>query len=175
VTIFVADLYTIEFQKRGLPHTHILIFLKDRNLCHDPSIIDRFISAEIPDKEIDLAGYAAIENYMIHGPCGELKINSVCMESNKCTKHFLKSFNAETTMDEEGFSVYKRRDDGKVIKKEKVEVDNRFVVLHNRDLFVKFDDHINVEWCNMSRPVKYLFKYIHKEIDYICGILKEKG
>jgi hypothetical protein len=117
VNNFVAVVYTIEFQKRGLPHAHILIFLKDRNLCHDPSIIDRFISAEIPDKELDPADDAAVENYMIHGSCGELNRNSVCMEGNKCTKHFSKSFNPETTVDEEGFPVYRRRDDGKVIKK----------------------------------------------------------
>jgi hypothetical protein len=116
VNNFVAVVYT-EFQKRGLPHAHILIFLKDRNLCHDPSIIDRFISAEIPDKELDPADDATVENYMIHGSCGELNRNSVCMEGNKCTKHFSKSFNPETTVDEEGFPVYRRRDDGKVIKK----------------------------------------------------------
>jgi hypothetical protein len=26
----------------------------------------------------------------------------------------------------------------------------------------------------MSRSVKYLFMYIHKGVDYVCGILKEK-
>jgi hypothetical protein len=64
-------------------------------------------------------GYTAVENYMIHGPCGDLNRNSVCMEGNKCTKHFPKKFNSETTMDEEGFPVYRRRDDGKRIKKVK--------------------------------------------------------
>jgi hypothetical protein len=73
-----------------------------------------------------------------------------------------KRFNFETTIDEEGFLVYRRHDDRKHIKKGKVEVDNRFVVPYNRDLLVKFDVHINVEWYNMSMSVKYLFKYIHK-------------
>jgi hypothetical protein len=45
---------------------------------------------------------------MTHGPYGEPNRNSVCMEGNKCTKHFLKRFNSETTMDEEGFPVYRR-------------------------------------------------------------------
>jgi hypothetical protein len=137
-------------------------------------MIYRFISAEILDKEIGPIGYTVVQNYMIHGPCGELNRNLVCMEGNKCTKHFPKRFNPETTIDEEGFPVYRRCDDGKHIKKGKVEVDNRFIVPYNKDLLVKFDAHINVEWCNMSRSVKYLFKYIHKGVDYVCGVLKEK-
>ena len=173
--LYHAVLFTIEFQKRGLPHAHILVFLKDRSRCHDPSLIDSFICAEIPDKESDSKAYDAVQNYMIHGPCGELNRNSVCMEDNKCTKHFPKGFNSETTIDEEGFPVYRRRDDGRRVKKGKIELDNRYVVPYNRDLLVKFDAHINVEWCNMSRSVKYLFKYIHKGVDYVCGILKEKG
>jgi hypothetical protein len=27
----------------------------------------------------------------------------------------------------------------------------------------------------MSKSVKYIFKYIHKDVDYVCVILKEKG
>jgi hypothetical protein len=114
-----AVIYTIEFQKRGLPHAHILVFLKDRTLCMDPSLIDKFISAEIRDKDQDLIAYAAVENYMIHGPCGEVNKNSVCMEDNKCTKHFPKAFNAETIIDEEGFPIYRRRNDDSCVKKRK--------------------------------------------------------
>jgi hypothetical protein len=101
--------------------------------------------------------------------------NPVCMEGNRCTKHFLKGFNSKTTIDEDRFLVYRRRDDGRHGKKGKVEVDNRYVMPYNRDMLVKFQAHINVEWCNMSILVKYLFKYIHKGVDYVCGILKEKG
>jgi hypothetical protein len=70
-------------------------------------MIDKFVSAEIPDKEIDPIGYATIQNYMIHGLCGELNRNSVCMKGNKCIKHFSRRFNSETTIDEEGLLVYR--------------------------------------------------------------------
>jgi hypothetical protein len=101
LNIFIIALYTIEFKKRGLPHAHILIFLKDRTICHDTSKIDKFINAEILDKVADPIGYAAVQNYMIHGPCGEFNRNSVCMDGNKCTKHFSKRFNPKTTINEE--------------------------------------------------------------------------
>ena len=142
-----AVLYTIEFQKRELPHAHILIFLKDKSKCHDPSQIDDIICAEIPNKDEDPEAYEAVKNYMMHGPCGEANTKSPCMVENRCTKHFPKKYNSETTIDEEGFPVYKRRDNGRQIKKGKATLDNRFVVPYNRDLLVKFQAHINVEWC----------------------------
>jgi hypothetical protein len=173
-TYFYAVVYTIEFQKRGLPHAHILIFLKDKTLCMNPSLIDKFICAEIPDEEEDPMAYAAVENYMIHGPCEGANKHSVCMEDNRCTKHFPKEFNSETTINEDGFPIYRRRDDGRRVKKGKIELDNRYGVPYNKDLLVKYLAHIDVEWCNMSRSVNILFKYIHKGLDYVVAVLKEK-
>ena len=71
---------------------------------------------------------------MMHIPCGEANTKSPCMVDNKYTKHFPKKYNSETTIDEEGFQVYKRRDNGEQIKKGKATLDNRFVVSYNRDL-----------------------------------------
>ncbi|XP_062227418.1 uncharacterized protein LOC133925540 [Phragmites australis] len=167
-------LYTIEFQKRGLPHAHILVFLKDKRKFYDPTHIDDIICAEIPDKNEDPKAYAAVENFMMHGPCGEANPNSSCMMDSRCNKYFPKRYNSDTTIDEDGFPIYKRQDNGREIKKGNTTLDNRFVVPYNRNLLVKFQAHINVEWCNRSRLIKYLFKYIHKGDDYVVGLIKKK-
>src|ERR1700733_9615805 len=45
----VAHIHTIEFQKRGLPHMHFLIFLDPADKIHDAHGIDSIVSAQLPD------------------------------------------------------------------------------------------------------------------------------
>ncbi|XP_055960513.1 uncharacterized protein LOC130015063 [Mercurialis annua] len=102
---------------------------------------------------------------MMHGPCGNGNEKSPCMVEGKCSKHFPKKFTEETSIDDEGFPVYRRRNNGVFVEKMGIRMDNSFVVPYNRDCIVKFQGHINVEWCNRSRSIKYLFKYINKGPD----------
>ena len=80
-------LYSVEWQKRGLPHAHILIWLVDKVR---PEEIDKIISAEIPDPNVDQELFDIVTTNMIHGPCGTLNMMSPCMDNGKCTKRFPK-------------------------------------------------------------------------------------
>jgi hypothetical protein len=75
----ITVVYTIEFQKRGLPHSHMIIWLHKNSKKQTPEDIDEVISAEIPNPSIDLIGYQAVTEFMMHGPCGVGYENSPCM------------------------------------------------------------------------------------------------
>ncbi|XP_057792157.1 uncharacterized protein LOC131008997 [Salvia miltiorrhiza] len=162
-----AVIYTVEFQKRGLPHAHILLFLSKEDQNCNPSGIDKIISAEIPNEDDDPTYFAAVRDFMLHGPCGIDRPKSPCMFDGRCSKYFSKKYVDVTTVDESGYPVYRRRNNGNVILKNGVSLDNRYVVPHNRFLLMKYGGHVNVEWCNQSRSVKYLFKYINKGNDRV--------
>lgn len=147
--------------------------MSDYHRCKTPSQVDNIISAEIPSPVDDQKGYEMVAQFMVHGPCGLANKDAPCMIDKKCTKHFPKKYYAETTIDEDGFPVYRRRQNGIIVKKGEVELDNRHVVPHNRDLLIKYQAHINVEWCNCSRAIKYLFKYISKGPDRTTIIVQE--
>ncbi|XP_076904501.1 uncharacterized protein LOC143559974 [Bidens hawaiensis] len=49
-----ADLYTAEFQKRGLPHCHILLWVAPTCVIKDACEVDKFLSVEIPDLQLTI-------------------------------------------------------------------------------------------------------------------------
>ncbi|GKA51259.1 putative reverse transcriptase domain-containing protein, partial [Tanacetum coccineum] len=48
-----SRVYTIEFQKRGLPHCHLCVWLEKADKLRLLTDIDRCISAKIPNKEVE--------------------------------------------------------------------------------------------------------------------------
>ncbi|GFR18213.1 helitron_like_N domain-containing protein [Trichonephila clavata] len=46
---------------------------------------------------------------MIHGPCGSLNNNSLCVSDGKCTKKYPRDLLAETITDNDGYPLYRRR------------------------------------------------------------------
>ena len=169
VLLYIVVVYTVEFQKRGLPHAHICIFLHPDDKLVNHEKIDDFISAEIPDKNSDPQLYRLVSEHMMHGPCGADNPGCPCTIKGKCTKNFPKKFSPRTMTDSDGFPVYKRPDNGRFIKKSGVELHNGFVVGYNKLLLKTYQAHINVEWCNQAGSIKYLFKYINKGPDRVTA------
>ncbi|KAI9121759.1 hypothetical protein K1719_007149 [Acacia pycnantha] len=143
-----ADVYTVEFQKRGLPHAHIILWLSESDKIRSLFEVDQLISAEIPDKLEDPELYELVGSYMVHGPCGRSSRSA----------------------------LYERwRDDGHMVSRKGVKLDNRSVVPYNATLLKLFGGHLNIEKTNQSRAIKYLFKYISKGNDRVIAGIYNKN
>lgn len=154
-----ALIYTIEFQKRGLPHAHILLTLVTND------VIDKIVSAEIPDPTDNPVLYEAVKQHMMHGPCGAQNPNSVCMQNGKCKKEFPKKYSSITHDNVNGYPIYKRQDNGRIVSVRGSDLDNRYVVPYNPYLLQKFNCHLNVKVCTTVKSVKYIYKYVYKGYD----------
>ncbi|XP_074336458.1 uncharacterized protein LOC141673604 [Apium graveolens] len=172
---FGKFMHVTEFQKRGLPHCHMLIWLHPQSRPQHVQQIDELIYVKIPDKNTDLIGYNIVQAHMIHGPCGKDFSYSPCMVKGKCGRHFPKKYNANTFFDDCGFSVYRRRRTEASVLKKGVLLDNQYVVPYDRDLLLRFHCHINLKVCNSSRSLKYLSKYCLKGHDTVTMLLRKKN
>ncbi len=131
--------FTVEFQKRGLPHIHLLIFLRGPYKIRDAPHVDTIVSAQIPDPVAHPMLYETITKCMMHGPCGPAFPNAVCMVNGKCNKNFPKDFCPETRFGEDGYPEYARPEGGRTYKNAKGHTfDNRNVVPYNPFLSVRY-------------------------------------
>jgi len=168
-------MYGIEFQKRGLPHAHLLIFLHPSSKYPTTLDIDKVISANVPCAKKEPQLYACVKEHTIYRPCGLANISSPCMKNGSCSRFYPKKFQNTTAITKDGFPHYRRRSNRITIVKNDIELDNRFVVPFNPTILLKYQAHVNVEWCNHSHSIKYLFKYINKRYDRITVVIVSNG
>ena len=167
----VAHCHSIEWQKRGNPHAHCLIWLSPEDLLDTVTKVDSAISATIPPESNTVLRELVIK-HMIHGPCGERNPNSPCMElkngARVCSKQYPKTFRDQTLIGEDCYAQYARpsRDSGgEVGRKGRFTLDNRDVVPYNPYLLQKYGCHINVEKVCSVKSLRYIFKYTFKGCD----------
>nr|XP_016471553.1 PREDICTED: uncharacterized protein LOC107793670 isoform X1 [Nicotiana tabacum]XP_016471558.1 PREDICTED: uncharacterized protein LOC107793670 isoform X1 [Nicotiana tabacum]XP_016471563.1 PREDICTED: uncharacterized protein LOC107793670 isoform X1 [Nicotiana tabacum]XP_016471572.1 PREDICTED: uncharacterized protein LOC107793670 isoform X1 [Nicotiana tabacum]XP_016471583.1 PREDICTED: uncharacterized protein LOC107793670 isoform X1 [Nicotiana tabacum]XP_016471591.1 PREDICTED: uncharacterized pro len=162
-------MYTVVFQKRGLPHAHLLIILLNDYKLLTTEAYDEIIRAELPDANADLDLRKLVLKHMMHGPCGSLDPTNSCMRKKigSCKFKYPKMFADQTSKGNDSYPIYRRRNTGEVVKVRGHDLDNSWVVPYNPYLLGKFNCHINVEVCSDIKVVKYLYKYICKGHDKI--------
>jgi hypothetical protein len=94
----VAHIYVIEFQKRGLPHAHILICLAEQDKVKTVEIVDLLVNAELPDMNKHKKVYETVTTCLLHGPCGPAYPKAPCMVDGVCSKNYPKDFQEETIL-----------------------------------------------------------------------------
>ena len=172
-----AHLYSIEWQKRGLPHVHILLWMRHAVIA---AFVDEIICAEIPDKKNEPRLFEIVTKCLIHGPCKGFDESQQCCQgkssfgSSFCGKRFPKLCRSNLLYRNNGYPLYKRRAIGeggnsfeKKLKGKVVTVDNSWVVPYNPYLCLKYNAHINVECSNSIKAIAYVTKYVNKGCDRI--------
>lgn len=163
-----AYVYSIEYQKRGGIHAHLIIWNENKLIDEKISFIDNIIHSHLPDSNKYPKTFKKVMKHMIHDPCDVRqsdKKKCVCYKEQTCSKKFPKSIVQETYINMENDIVMKRSLI-EFVKFKKFGINNSDVVSYNAHLLQKYNAHINVEPCKTSFAAKYLFKYIYKGYDY---------
>ena len=171
----IAHMHVIEFQKRGLPHAHLLLTFAADDKPRTPEFVDTVVSAEIPDPVAYPELHKIVVSSMLHGPCGASNMNSPCMKKGKCSKKFPKPFAEHTTLPNDTYPQYMRRDNGRSFVKNHHVFTNADVVPYNPYLSAKYACHINVEVATGIHVIKYLYKYVYKSHDRTCLAVERDG
>ena len=102
-----AYTWSVEYQKRGLPHIHLIIILDEASRLKTVQGYDKFISAQIPNPETDKDLYNLVTQLMIHNNCQKFK-NSPCLRKGECSNKFPKQFCERTQFRKNGYVQHQR-------------------------------------------------------------------
>jgi len=157
-----------EFQTRGLPHVHDIIFLHKDDAPRSAQEYDRWISARIPPETAPALRKLVLKTN-IHGPCGTQNPTSPCMKDGKCSKFYPRTFVSSTTDGDGSYFEYRGRSPefrGKTATVTRAgpsfTVDNSWVVPYTPQLTLQLGCHVNVGIVSGVIALKYLFKYVTK-------------
>lgn len=160
----------IEYHGRGLPHSHILLWIKDCHKCFTAEQINQVVSCELPVVDDDSSDCQkrlrnAVVHHMIH-TCGEGR----CLVDGKCSKGFPKPFSEETVVDSAGDFIPRRRNNGDSVvtryrdpstgKVTEQVSTNQYVVPYNRYCLAKYNSHTNIERVKCFSVLLYLLGYM---------------
>jgi hypothetical protein len=110
-------IYTVKYQKKGLPHAHIIIFLAGGHTFSEPETIDNLIRAELPNRALDPDGSLTeiVKQVMVHNLYKPLKPRAICIKKAHtnapltCFKRFPKPFANKTIVNSDDYPKYRRR------------------------------------------------------------------
>ena len=144
--------HSIEFQKWGVPHMHILLKFECDYIHLDD--IDAIVSAEMPS---DPSNVELIQNLMMHNHHSHSRPPSKYFQKVDDNGHQICHFGyphplqSVTSIYNEGWPHYQRQNNS-----------DEMIVPHCLPLLQTFQCHLNFEVMNTSHLFQYLFKYIHK-------------
>jgi hypothetical protein len=139
----IGNIWTREYQKRGLPHIHLLIIFSRKQKVSPTEDIDRLVLAKLPLLE-NTPLFEIVTKCLLHGPCAQEYPNAPCMVNSGCKNCYPRAFSKETTQGKDGYPVYHQRNDGPTFRKNTngFVYDNQWVVPHNPYLTKMFNAHI---------------------------------
>jgi len=105
--------WTIEYQKRGLPHMHLLLFIETAPSFLTGETIDSIISAELPEELTEDGKRLGqiVKTSMVHTACVSRKRNALCLKQSRngqqptCSKSYPRAFQPTTIVHENGYPL----------------------------------------------------------------------
>lgn len=182
---YIAMVRSVEYQKRGLPHLHLLLWVAREHKPDTVETLDLCVHAELPDQNTQPKLFQLVTTLMMHQRCDVLE-KALCKTVGndgkpKCKTGFPKAFQEESLVDAQGEYKKPKRPDNKRVFDQREAADykrcqergfdpamssklrdNRYVVPYNAALLRWFETHLNVEVVYSPKAIKYLFKYLQK-------------